>query len=563
MQTIKHEAVQWKNENCKEALMMEFDGIIIGAGPNGLTAAGYLVKAGLKVAVLERRYEIGGGLATENLLLPGMLVDSHAIYHMMVDYAPPLRDFELDKKYDLEWIYPDLQVVMPFLDGTHLALYKDPKKSAASIAKFSKQDAESFLNFVEISEEAMDVFLAPASYVNPLPSIEQAAKLELHRATKWDDELTGYTPRQIVDSWFENDKVRALFLYLATMWGLDYDLEGLGYLVPLMINRGWHFQLSHMGSHHVAHLMGKYISENGGRIISGCVIKRIIIENGEAKGVELDDGTIIKANKFVCSSLNPHQTFYDYIGKQHLDKELITRLDQWHYSDTSFFTVHLALTELPQFAALRSDPELAKALIYVIGYESEQDLVDHLDASKRGELHDGGFNCCFPSLHDPVRVHRRPGSEVKHIGLISMECAPYNLKDGGPLAWNRVRRAYAEQCKAKLAKYAPNVTGSIVWDYIGTPLDTENKFPDMKNGCFKQGAYLPLQMGYSRPNEYCGQHSTPVGKLYLAGACTHSGGMITYGPGFNAAEKIVEDLGIEKWWPEPRGVKEARDLGLF
>ena len=139
-------------------------------------------------------------------------------------------------------------------------------------------------------------------------------------ATKWDDELTGYTPRQIIDSWFENDKVRALFLYLATMWGLDYDLEGLGYLVPLMVNRGWHFRLSKGGSHHVAHLMGKYISENGGRIISGCVIKRIIIENGEAKGVELDDGSIIKANKFVCSSLNPHQTFYDYVGKQHLHR---------------------------------------------------------------------------------------------------------------------------------------------------------------------------------------------------------------------------------------------------
>ena len=87
----------------------------------------------------------------------------------------PLRDFELETKYDLQWIYPDLQIVMPFQDGSHLALYKDPQKSAASIRKFSEKDAESFLNFVAISDEAMDVFLAPASYVNPLPSLEQAA----------------------------------------------------------------------------------------------------------------------------------------------------------------------------------------------------------------------------------------------------------------------------------------------------------------------------------------------------------------------------------------------------
>jgi phytoene dehydrogenase-like protein len=543
---------------------LEYDGIIIGAGPNGLTTAGYLAKAGLKVALLERRYEIGGGLATENLLLPGMLVDSHAIYHMMVEYAPPLRDFELETRYDLAWIYPDLQVVMPFQDGSHLALYKDPEKSAASIRKFSEKDAESFLNFVKISDEAMDLFLAPASYVNPMPSLEQVAKLETHPTTKWDDSLTGYTPKQIVDSWFENDKVRTLFLYLATMWGLDYDLEGLGYLVPLMINRAWHFRLSRGGSHHVAHLLGKYIAEHGGRIISGCTIKRIVVENNEAKGVELEDGTILKAKSFVCSALNPHQTFYDMVGKEHLPVDMVTRLDQWHYSDTSFFTVHLALTELPQFTALKNDPELSKSLIYVIGYECEQDLVDHFEASRRGELHEGGFNCCFPSVHDPIRVHRRAGSEAKHIGLISMECAPYKLKDGGAKAWYKKRRPYAEACKKILQKYAPNINeDTIVWDYIGTPLDTETKFPDMCQGCFKQGGYLPLQMGYMRPNEYCCQHDTPIKKLYLGGSSSHSGGMVTYGPGFNAAEKIAEDLKIKKWWPEPVGVKEARDIGLF
>jgi len=316
---------------------LEYDGIIIGAGPNGLTTAGYLTKAGLKIAILERRYEIGGGLATENLLLPGMLVDSHAIYHMLVEYAPPLRDFEFETRYDLQWIYPDLQMVMPFQDGSYLALYKDPEKTAQSIRQFSEKDAESFLNFAKISGEAMDLFLAPATYVNPMPSLEQVAKLETHPVTKWDDELTGYSPKQIVESWFENDKVRALMLYCATMWGLDYDLEGLGYLLPLMINRAWHFRLCHMGSHHIAHLFGKYISEEGGRVISGCVIKRIIIEDNEAKGVELEDGTILKAKHFVCSALNPHQTFYDYVGKQYLPPDMITRLDQWTYSDLSFF----------------------------------------------------------------------------------------------------------------------------------------------------------------------------------------------------------------------------------
>jgi len=544
--------------------MEEYDGIIIGAGPNGLTVGSYLTKAGLKVLVLERRFEEGGGLASEHLTLPGLVIDSHAIYHMMVDYAPLFDDLELYTKYDLAWIYPDLQILMHFSDGKYLALYKDPERSYESIKKFSLKDAEAFKDFAAWSQEAMDLFLAPATYVNPMPSLLQAAKIEANEIMRRDDEMTGLSPQQIVHDLFENERVRALFLYLATMWGMEYDLEGVGYLVPLMINRGWHFRLCRGGSHHIAHILARLISENGGRVLTGQMIKRIIIENGEAKGVELEDGTTIKARSFVCSSINLHQTFFDLIGEQYLTSELITRFNDWKYSDHSFFTVNMALFEPPAFKVAESDPGLNKALINIVGYESEEDLVNHFEAVKKGELVDGGFNCCFPSIHDPTRVHRHPASEIKHIGLISMECAPYNLKERGPEGWYWLRQEYAERCEATLRKYAPNMTKeNIAWDYIITPLDIENKFPDMRQGCFKQGAYLPLQMGYFRPNEYCCEHFTPIKKLYMAGACTHSGGMITFGPGYCATQQIAEDLGIEKWWPEPDHIKRAREANLF
>ena len=71
----------------------EWDVVVIGAGPNGLIAAAYLAKAGLKVALVERRHEVGGGLATEEILFPGCYSNMHAIYHMMVDYMPVLEDF--------------------------------------------------------------------------------------------------------------------------------------------------------------------------------------------------------------------------------------------------------------------------------------------------------------------------------------------------------------------------------------------------------------------------------------------------------------------------------------
>ena len=69
----------------------EWDVVVIGAGPNGLITAAYLAKAGLKVCLVERRYEIGGGLATEEILYPGFYSNIHACYHMMVDYMPVLQ----------------------------------------------------------------------------------------------------------------------------------------------------------------------------------------------------------------------------------------------------------------------------------------------------------------------------------------------------------------------------------------------------------------------------------------------------------------------------------------
>ena len=75
----------------------DWDVVVIGAGPNGLIASAYLAKAGLKVATVERRYEIGGGLATEEILFPGYYSNMHSVYHMMVDYMPALQDFNMDR----------------------------------------------------------------------------------------------------------------------------------------------------------------------------------------------------------------------------------------------------------------------------------------------------------------------------------------------------------------------------------------------------------------------------------------------------------------------------------
>jgi phytoene dehydrogenase-like protein len=125
------------------------------------------------------------------------------------------------------------------------------------------------------------------------------------------------------------------------------------------------------------------------------------------------------------------------------------------------------------------------------------------------------------------------------------------------------REEQIQLCLNTLEKYIPGIRHQVLWSYITNPLDVESKFPNMVKGSIKQGAYHPFQMGYNRPNDECSHHRTPVKNLYLCGACTHPGGLVTFGPGYLAANRIAEDISLTKWWKEPEIVTKAKEMGLL
>ncbi|MBI4322010.1 MAG: NAD(P)/FAD-dependent oxidoreductase [Chloroflexi bacterium] len=536
--------------------MAKYDVIVIGAGPNGLTAAAYLCKAGLKVLVLERKTEAGGGLATEEITIPGFAHNTHSIYHMMVDYAPAYTDLNLEKAYDLRYVYPSLQFALPLRNGPSVCLYADVERTCASFAKFSRRDAESYREMYHRFKRYMDVFLAPATYVPPQAAIEQVMKLQSSEIGQEIIEYSEKSPRDIVFDLFESDPIRALMLYAACHWGLEYDADGVGYLAVLYLNRATNYRLCVGGSHMVSQSLNKIVLQNGGMVWGSQRIEHIVVEDGIARGVQMKDGRVIEANVAVISTIDPHQTFLKLVGEKRLERELVERIHDWKWEKWSLFEAHLAMEQRPRFA----DPEVDDALVYVLGYESTGDLIRHQDAIGRGELLDGaGFNCCFPSVHDPSQAP--PG---KCSGLIS-QMAPYHLLNGADKWYGyRLRQARVDDCLETLRRYAPNVTSeNLLWTNVSTPLDVENKFADMVEGSIKQGAYHALQMGYLRPNEQCSDSRTPIKNLYLGGASCHPGGLIVFGPGYLAANAVAEDAGIAKWWSEPEIVTRARENGLI
>ena len=537
-----------------------YDVIIIGGGPNGLTTACYLSKAGQKVLLLEKRYELGGGLATEEITLPDYFHNTHAVYHLMADYAPPIKDFELGSKYDIEYIHPELEWAMPLSDGKSLCIYRDLEKTCQSIAKFSQKDAQSYREVSQRFYNIVNDFVGPATYCAVMPPLDQVIELDKTEVGKDINELTEKTPEEIVNELFENDVVRTLMLYIACHWGLQYDASGASYMVPLLINRATNYRLVKGGSHRLSNALTKFMLENGGELRTNVQIKRIIVEGGTAKGVELVNGTKYMANKAVVSTIDTHQTFLQLVGEENLDSMLVEKIKAWEWEHWSLCHLHLALEEPPQFAAAANNPDLNKAFVYVLGFENSGDLKKHWDAmiNDNAMVEPEGFNCCFPSVHDPYQAP--PG---RCSGLIS-QMAPFKL-NGDKEKWLRMK--FKEECAEKqlavLQKYAPNMTkDKVLWWNMTTPADIENKFVNMVQGSIKQGAYDSTQMGYWRPNDDCPNHRTPINNLYLGGASSYPGGLVTFGAGYGTANVVAEDIGAEKWWPEPESVTAARAKGM-
>src|SRR5687768_7128947 len=199
--------------------MANYDIIIVGGGHNGLVAACYLAKSGLKTLVLERREIVGGAAVTEEIH-PGFRCSTLA--YSTAPLSPHVvKDLELSR-HDLEIITPEAHVLALNPDGRSLCIYQKTSSTVAEIAPFSKTDASSYPEF-ETSFSRIGRVLAPLLIMTP-PTIDKPAMgemwdfgklgLSFRRLGKKDAyRLLRWGPMAVADlaaEWFETELLRAL-----------------------------------------------------------------------------------------------------------------------------------------------------------------------------------------------------------------------------------------------------------------------------------------------------------------------------------------------------------------
>ena len=519
------------------------DAIVVGGGHNGLACAAYLARAGLDVLVLERRDVLGGAAVTEEPW-PGYRISS-ASY--VVSLLPPRIERELDLKrhgYRVSLINPDYWV--PYPDGSSLTLWGDVARTTEEIARFSKKDADAYVEFDRYFDRLGTLLRDLLFVVPPTLSLRDAlswVKLGA-RFRHWTSRdlaeivrLFTLSGADFLDEWFEDERVKGALATQAIIgaWcgpmspGSAYVL--LHHWVGEVDGQAGAWGWVHGGMGVVSSALASAARAAGAEIRTAAPVRSVAIRDGRARGVELEDGTVLRARR-VISNAHPVTTYLDLVGAAHLPDEVVRDVRRYRTRSGSV-KVNLALAELPKPAAwdgpIPGDPHTGLlAISPSIEYlERAWDNAKYGRASERPYL-----EAVFPTVFEPDVA-----PEGKHVALCFTQFGPFELADG---SWDTERQAYGKRIIGLLDEHCPGFAKSVEEMEVLAPPDIEERFGLLGGNIF-QGEMAPDQMFSMRPIPGYADHRTPVAGLYLCGSGTHPGGGVMAVPGRNCAAVVAHD----------------------
>ena len=536
--------------------MKTYDAIVVGGGHNGLTNAAFLAKAGLDVICVEKNDYIGGATVSRNLFKDWKY--SNCSYVCSLLRPEIYRSLELHKH--------GLQVTpyggsLTFTEsGDYFGSYHDPEVAYREMARFSRHDADAYERY---SSDTMRQCRLIRDFLLTTPPDPTSFKprdirefitignkfLEMGEERMYETiRFWTMSVAEYLDEYFETDVIKAS-LSGSGIIGTALGIHSPGtayvllhhYMGDVDGNVGsWGFARGGMGS--VASAIAGAFQAFGGELRTDAGVDQIIVKNGKATGVALENGEEING-RIVVSAMDVKRTFLNCMDKSDLPEAFHNRVENFKIRGSSG-KLNIALDGMPTFPALPEGSSL---------YHSDMHFIDSMERMERAydDWKDGTWSkdpyvdMVIPTTIDPTMAP--PG---KHFMSCFIQYCPHKLEGRD---WTEPEKeAFAQTVIDQIANYSPDFKDLILHYEVRTPQTIEEEIGITEGNIF-HGELTLDQVLFNRPVPGYAQYRGPVGGLYMCGSSTHPGGGVMAAPGANAAREILADLKRPNTVPENFG----------
>ena len=532
--------------------MDTYDVVVVGGGiSGGLPAAAYLQKAGLKVALVEARPELGNFCPTHETW-PQTLDSPHASINFSGN-SPAIEDLELESRYGYRIRTSPVVLGTAHPDGTNCLICYDPERTAENFARHSERDGETVLQIQTRVLEKM-VEMNELAFYSPHPDVgkfEQVLRLCGYVMGRSVEELSSMTAYELIELTFEADRVRQTFICPVALHLQGAPLSRGQGAFAVALSLFYTTAMGIGGNGALVDAMSRCFLDHGGTILTNCPVESIDVEDGKARAVTLSQravfpGARIEARRAVISNAGARVTL-DLVGERTLDafdSRLAAKMKHWKMDERgSTVTSWLIDGEMP-WGSADFDPLVTKAHLIYRAYDSWEDAKQHVlhvinndhweSFGKLIEILDYGK--CDPNAVSPE------GQRV----IRGEEAMPYPLRrHGGPEAWDGpIRDEMLERRHDVMDSIAPGFKDRILDAYQWTPVDIWRLNPtavygQVLGGDFSEDQWILDRMPYRLPIKglYMSNSVWPLGLTWMAA-------------GYNAAQVVAEDLGVrnQPWW---------------
>jgi phytoene desaturase len=495
----------------------KYDVIVIGAGIGGLTCGAYLSKAGLRTLIVDKNSFFGGycsvfkrgkftfhagpegiiGLGKEGFV-------THGLRELGVE-----KDIEFIRIEPLDRTY---FCGMEIVTGTNIEEY------IKSLQTYFPEEKDSITNFFDVMTKMTKEITSPD--FKPPKGI--LSMMKFARRFPTTAKHGRKTFKQLLDSFFKDQRLKFLLGFYPSNWlGIPpsklmapwaVGVMGLAYMEGLYYPKG--------GIHKFTDCIVNSFKRHGSELAPSKSVSKILVENGCAVGVQLEDGETLRG-KYIVSNADVKQTFLKLVGEQHLKKEFTSHIRQLKQS-VSGFVVYLGVD---------ADLKNYDSHINYLGEDEDADWDKYHQTLQNGELELGGMGIRIPSNLEPSYAPKRKSS------LILITLAPYSYKNNWMSSPETTRTKQYQSLKKEVAdkmvmmaeKVIPDLSKHIVVRDAATPLTFERYTWN------SEGAWYGPRIDQKMP-----AYITPVKNLYLAGSNTRGAGVPNaFLSGIDTAKEIL------------------------